>query len=452
MTCPRVLVAGTSSGCGKTTAVCALLLLLKRRALAVSSLKCGPDYLDPMFHRAILQTPSANLDPFFCVENLLRYLLSENAGRDLTLLEGVMGYYDGTGESGTDNSTYTVAQKTGTPVVLLINARGAAASVLAVLEGFVRFQPDSAICGVIFNQISPSVYEACKKGIQKRFSRKVLPLGYLPKLPEDCLLSSRHLGLVTPQEVPDLTARLEKLADLCENTLDISGLLALAKTAGPLSFHLPLLPLLPPIRLAAAKDRAFCFFYEETLRLFRKMGAQIDFFSPLADEPVPEQADGLLLPGGYPELYTDRLAQNRRAKESVRHALTDGMPTLAECGGFQYLGAALDGREMCGILPHHSHNTGRLVRFGYVTLTSHTDGLLGKAGLILPAHEFHYYDSTQNGASFTAVTPGKRTWDCIVHTDTLYAGYPHLYLWASLPAAQSFYQKCLSYRQRKELS
>ena len=277
MTCPRVLVAGTSSGCGKTTAVCALLLLLKRRALAVSSLKCGPDYLDPMFHRAILQTPSANLDPFFCDENLLRYLLSENAGRDLTLLEGVMGYYDGTGESGTDNSTYTVAQKTGTPVVLLINARGAAASVLAVLEGFVRFQPDSAICGVIFNQISPSVYEACKKGMQKRFSRKVLPLGYLPKLPEDCLLSSRHLGLVTPEEVPDLTARLEKLADLCENTLDINGLLALAKTAGPLSFHPPLLPLLPPFVLRPQRIGPFAFSTKKPCGCFGKWARRSSF-------------------------------------------------------------------------------------------------------------------------------------------------------------------------------
>jgi cobyrinic acid a,c-diamide synthase len=199
-----------------------------------------------------------------------------------------------------------------------------------------------------------------------------------------------------------------------------------------------------------ARDDAFCFVYDDTERLFRNMGAEIEYFSPLAGEEVPADADGLLLPGGYPELHAEELENSVSSRESVKNAVDGGMPTIAECGGFQYLGEELAGRKMCGVLPHSSFDTGKLVRFGYVAITAGHDGLLGPGGTQLRTHEFHYWDSTDNGTSFHAVKPNGRNWDCGVMTDTLYAGYPHLYLMSCIPAAEAFYRKCLEYKKGRE--
>ncbi len=445
---PRVLIAGTSSGSGKTTAVCAILTLLKRRGIAVTACKCGPDYIDPMFHESVLGIPSANLDPFFCDDNLLHTLLA-GSGRDMTVIEGVMGYYDGTGADGTDNSTHTVASKTDTPVILVVNAKGASTSLLAVIEGFLHFQPDSRIGGVIFNNITAMTYTMLKKQMDKRFGDRIRAVGFIPKLPEDCILGSRHLGLVTAAEIGDLREKLDKIADLCSETLDLDALSDIAQTAQPLEYTPSVIPELPAVKIAAARDAAFCFYYKDTLHLLEKMGAELVYFSPLKNEPVPENTTGLLLGGGYPELYADVLAKNEISRESIRHAVENGMPTIAECGGFQYLGRTLEDKQMCGVLPHDSVNTGKLVRFGYVTLTSKTNGLFGKAGVTFRGHEFHYYDSTDNGNAFTAVKSNGRSWECVQYTDTLYAGYPHLFLPANIPAAEAFYKKCLVYKEKK---
>ena len=449
MNLPRVIFAGTNSGSGKTTAVCAVLTLLKRRLIHVSSCKCGPDYIDPMFHRAVLSIPCSNLDPFFYDADMLRYLLSENSGEDLTVIEGVMGYYDGTGASGTDNSTYTVAERTDSPVILVVNAKGASASLIAGIEGFLNYVPGSHIKGVLFSRMSQMNHENVKRLMKDRFGDRVRSVGYIPELPGDCILPSRHLGLVTAGEIADLSKRLDKTADICADTVDIDEILSIANAAPELSFNAPDIPHHEPIRLAVAHDEAFCFYYHDTLRLFEKMGAEITYFSPLADEAVPEHADGLLLGGGYPELHTRELKANTNTKTSVYEAVKSGMPTIAECGGFQYLGTELSGRRMCGVLPHKSFDTGRLVRFGYIAMTAHHSGLLGGKGTVLKAHEFHYWDSTDNGNAFEAKKPNGRSWRCGVMTDTLYAGYPHLCLCADIHAAESFYQHCLTYKEKK---
>ena len=177
MNAPRILIAGTNSGSGKTTAVSTILTLIRRRGLNVRALKCGPDYIDPMFHEKALGIPCTNLDPFFCDSKLLRHLLLQNAGSDITVIEGVMGYYDGTGRDGTDNSTYSVARLTDTPVILVVNASGASTSLLAVIEGFRNYRADSNIRGVIFNGITRSTYET----IKQQLSSDIVPLGYIPK-------------------------------------------------------------------------------------------------------------------------------------------------------------------------------------------------------------------------------------------------------------------------------
>jgi cobyrinic acid a,c-diamide synthase len=444
----KLLFAAPASGSGKTTVTCAVLTALKRRGSRVHAFKCGPDYIDPMFHESVLSIPSANLDPFFCDDNLLRTLLAESGG-EMTVIEGVMGYYDGTGESGMDNSTYTVAAKTDTPVILVVNAKGASTSLLAVIEGFLHFLPDSRICGVIFNNITAMTYAMLKKQMDNRFAGRIRAVGYIPKLPEDCILGSRHLGLITAAEIGDLREKLDKIADLCAETLDIDVLSEIAHTAEPLDYTPPIIEKLPPVKLAVARDAAFCFYYKDTLKLFEKMGAELVSFSPLADEPLPADADGLLLGGGYPELYADVLERNETSRESIRRAIESGMPTIAECGGFQYLGQKLDGRKMCGVLQHDSVNTGKLVRFGYITLTAKNDGLFGETGTNFRAHEFHYYDSTDNGDSFTSVKQNGRTWDCVRYNETMYAGYPHLFLPANIPAAEAFYKKCLIFKEKQ---
>lgn len=449
MRTPRVIIAGVSSGSGKTTAVCAILSLLKQNNADVRACKCGPDYIDPMFHRKVTGVPCAGLDPFFCDGDLLKYLLCKNAGERVTVIEGVMGYYDGTGKTGTDNSTFTVAGKTDSPVILVVDGKGSSSSILAVIEGFLKFTDDSRIKGVLLNRVSKMNYANVRRLMADRFGDKIVPVGYMPELPEDCRIPSRHLGLVTADEITDLSRRIGRTAALCRETIDINALLFVADTAPELIYKAPKIKRYGKIKLAVAYDNAFCFYYGDTLDMFREMGADIEFFSPLDDMPVPDGSDGLIIGGGYPELYADRLESNTKAKESVKKAVLSGMPVIAECGGFQYLGKELDGKEMCKALGHSSYDTGGLVRFGYVTLTSKKDGLFGAAGTELKAHEFHYRDSTDNGNGFTAKKPNGKEWECAVYTDTLYAGYPHLFLMSNISAAESFYEKCLEYKENK---
>lgn len=449
MNIPRILFAGTASGSGKTSAVCIVERLLQRRAADIRAFKCGPDYIDPMFHSDVLGIPATNLDPFFCDKERLCQLLCAHAGADINIIEGVMGYYDGTGETGTENSTFSVADKTQTPVVLVVDGKGAAASLLATIEGFVRFVPNSRICAVLFNRMRPGTYQTICRLLQKRFGNTVVTVGYIPPFAEEYRLPSRHLGLVTSAEIRDLQQRMDALADLCEETIDIDTIMALADTAAALEVPPFTVPHFDSICLAYAYDAAFCFYYHDTLSLFEKMGAVLVPFSPLKNEPLPEEADGLLLGGGYPELYAAQLAENRLSAESVRKALAGGMPAIAECGGFEYLGKTLDGYAMCGVLAHESTAAGKLVRFGYVTLSAQKEGVFGEAGTQLKTHEFHYWDSTLNGADFVAQNARGTQYPAAITTDTIYAGFPHLYLPACVRAAESFYRKCLSYKEKK---
>lgn len=474
---PRVIIAGTNSGSGKTTVTCALLSLLKRRGVQVRACKCGPDYIDPMFHEHVLSVSSTNLDPFFCSEDMLKYLLKNNAGGDITVIEGVMGYYDGAGSDGTDYSTYSVSRMTGTSVILVVDAKGAAASLLAVIEGFLKFREDSRIAGVIFNRASKMTYAYLKKMMYDRFQGVVIPVGYIPVLPAECTLESRHLGLVTAGEIEELDKKIEKITDIVEETLefDIEEIMKIARTADHMPEELSwsigncdrkahhkkcgeaaiiydpggmVIPAREKIRIAVARDEAFCFYYRDTLELLKRMGAEITIFSPLKNEPVPEGACGLLIGGGYPELHAKELEANTVSRESIFKAVKDGIPTIAECGGFQYLGKSIDGRKMCGVLDFESKRKEKLVRFGYIELHCRERGLFGEADVKIRGHEFHYYDSTDNGTDCTAEKVNGKKYDCCFYTDTLYAGYPHLYLASDPEAAEHFYTKCLEYQQK----
>lgn len=450
-TAGRFLLAGTGSGCGKTTVTCAVVQALADRGLRVGAFKCGPDYIDPMFHSRITGAKSANLDGFFFSENTLRYLLARNSrDRDVSVIEGVMGYYDGAGMTTTRASTWETGRTVGAPTVLAVSARGAALSVLAVIQGFLTLEADSGIRGVILNHCSPMAYQSLAGAIRERFAGRVEPLGFLPPMPE-CALESRHLGLVTAGEVEGLREKMGLLARQAERTIDLDGLLRLADSAPPLRFDPVELPRYGErARIAVARDRAFCFYYEDSLAALEELGGELVPFSPLSDGALPENIHGLLLGGGYPELYAADLARNESMRRAVRAAVEAGLPCIAECGGFMYLTQAIGEHPMAGVLPGRCFDAGRLTRFGYVTLRAREDCLLCRAGEEIRGHEFHYWDAEAPGGAFTARKPGGRTWDCAIAAKTLYAGYPHFHFYANPAFAVNFYEACLKEKKRHD--
>ena len=531
---PRLLIAAPASGGGKTTFTCGLLHTLVRRGLRPLACKCGPDYIDPMFHDRVIGAKSRNLDLFFASEQLVRQLLVEDSDAcDVTVIEGVMGYYDGIAVSDAA-SAWDVARSTDTPAVLVVDGRGRARSIAAEVMGFMQLRSPSNIAGVVVNRVSASLYPRLKELIESECGVHVY--GYLPKL-DDCSLESRHLGLVLADEVADLRQKLDVLADTMDQTVDVDGLLELARGAAPICVddrsEAPAMPSETPrsaaspsaralrsssikeeesvqrvssgtagasggtpseaprsatspsaralrsssvegeegvqrvssgaagasggtysVRIAVARDAAFCFYYADALRMLEKFGAQLVEFSPISDRALPEGISGLYLGGGYPELHASELSENDAMLASMRAAIEGGMPTVAECGGFMYLHESMEDADgavwpMVGIVSGQVFRTPRLGRFGYVTLTAKHDGLLAEAGDTLQAHEFHYWDSTNPGDAFSAQKPqSTRGWECCISTDTLHAGYPHLYFPGNPKAAQRFVEACRRFADR----
>ena len=448
---PRIVLAGTNSGCGKTTVACAILQALVNRELNVGAFKCGPDYIDPMFHSRIIGAECTNLDLFFFDENTLKYLLAKNGeGRDISVIEGVMGFYDGMGLTTTAASTYEVSLFTESPTVLVVAAKGASLSVMAVIQGFLDFCPNNLIKGVILNQCTASTYSVLAKEIEARFAGRVQLLGFLPTMRE-CSLESRHLGLITAAEVQGLHEKLNMLASQAERTIDIDGLLALAASAAPVYCEEVNLPKQrETVRIAVARDNAFCFYYEDSLDALREMGVELVPFSPLSNSELPQDIQGMYLGGGYPELYAQRLSENAPMRASVKAALERGVPCIAECGGFMYLTESIASYPMVGFIPGKSFDTGKLTRFGYIGLKAGHDTLLCTAGGEIRGHEFHHWDSENTGGSFTAVKASGKSWKCVHATETLYAGYPHFHFYSNPDFAVSFYNACLKEKHKND--
>lgn len=447
---PRLIVTGTNSGAGKTTITCALLQALVNRKRAVSTFKCGPDYIDPMFHSNIIGAKSSNLDAFFFDENTLNYLLAENAtDSDISIIEGVMGFYDGLGITSTSASTYELAKTTKSPVVMVVGARGAALSVLAVIEGFINFMPNHLIAGVILNQCSAMTYKILAKAIEERFNGQIKPLGFLPKL-NDCIIESRHLGLVTANEIKNLKEKMQLLASKAEAYIDLDALIALANSAPAINYTAIDTARYPKaVNIAVAMDRAFCFYYQDSLDLLKKMGARLTYFSPLTDATLPPDIDGLYLGGGYPELYAKELSENVTMLHSIKTALENKIPCIAECGGFMYLTEKIADMPMVGFIKGSSYDTGKLVRFGYVTAEAKKPHMLGAKGDCIKAHEFHHWDSEISGSDYTMTKASGKSWDAVIAKDHLYAGYPHFHFYSNLKFAENFYETCINYKSRR---
>lgn len=467
---PRILFTAPKSGCGKTLITCGFLEILRRKGLSAASFKCGPDYIDPMFHKRALGADAGNLDSYFTGPDLLRYLFQCRAkGKDISVLEGAMGYYDGIGGQSEQGSAYEIAKITGTPVVLIVDAKGASVSLAAVIRGMADYRKDSNISGVLLNRVSPSYYERLQRVMEEETGLPVL--GYVPEH-TDFSLPSRHLGLMEPEKLPRVQDWVKRIADQMEKTVAADKLLELAKQA--VFQEEAKTPVLPgpklPVRLAVARDEAFSFAYEENYELLERMGAKLVFFSPLHDAKLPEAVDGLILGGGYPESYVRELEKGP-VRQELRKACGLGMPCLAECGGFLYLQQELEGDSggkesraaedqnpekteqiaqtgrMAGVLSGRGFRTEKLQRFGYVECENRRAGLWGRRGQKLRGHEFHYWDSTKPGEDVIARKPfGGREVSCMVHTHTMAAGFPHFYYYSNPEILYQFLLCCHKYQ------
>ena len=454
-TIPRIMIAGVNSGSGKTTITCGILQMIKNRGLHPVAFKCGPDYIDPMFHKSVLGIDGSNLDLFLFQKETARYLLQKNMEcADIAVIEGVMGFYDGIGADGTDCSTYDVAKTVKAPTILIVPCQGMSTSALAMVKGFLEYKKDNNIQGIIFNHMHRTTFEEMKKLWQPNAPQL---LGYIDQIPKELQFESRHLGLVTALEIDEIKKKLKELASHLQNTIDLDGIIKLALGAEEVEEiskkqivykQLQEDEKNQKVRVAIAMDKAFCFYYTDNLQLFEDMGIELVSFSPLKDSHLPESICGLIFGGGYPELYLEQLSSNTTLKEEIHRALVDGMPCIAECGGFMYLNESIDGHAMVGYLKSSCSNQSRLVRFGYTTLTAKRDNLLCKTGEQLRGHEFHYYDCNDNGDSFLAAKQNGTAWDSVIATDTLYAGYPHLHFYSNQQAAYNYYLKCLEYASK----
>ena len=445
----QFLLAAPRSGSGKTTMTCALLMALKRRGCAPCAFKSGPDYIDPMFHRAVLGVESRSLDLFFSTPETVRTLYARGAaGHGAAVCEGAMGFYDGLGGVSDRASAWHLADTLGLPVLLVVEPKGQSLTLAAELKGLVNFRTPSHIAGILLNNCTARMHALLAPMLEEETGLPVL--GFLPKLPE-AVIGSRQLGLYTAAEVENLQQKLALLADAAEEHIDWPRLLALCEKEPP---ALPARAETPParVRIAVAQDEAFCFTYAETLEAFRDAGAEVVFFSPLRDTALPENIGGLYLPGGYPELHARELSENTSLLREIKQKIESGLPTAAECGGFLYLGQSLTDAEgqswpMAGVLPGEAKDAGRLVRFGYAALSADSDSMLFRAGESFPVHEFHHWDSTANGTALAAKKPvGGAEWRCGFIDEHFYAGFPHLY-WAGTPLPQRFAAAAENYRR-----
>ncbi len=438
----RIMIAAAKSGSGKTIFTCGLLRLLKRSGFDVGSFKCGPDFIDPMFHRTVLGVRGGNLDPFFCTHEDLQNLVAKRS-EEYIVMEGAMGIYDGISGMGINGSCYEVASATLTPIILIIDAKGIGSTIASLIKGILIDDKEKLISGIILNRASKSYLESVtpliNEAIRESKSEAVI-IGNIPS--ESSLkLESRHLGLKLPEEINDIGEQIDSFSDLIFNNCSLDSILSIMKEARDIPTNAcysndnqKILTgrVNEKLRMAVAMDEAFCFYYEENLDALRDAEIEVVPFSPLYDSHLPKNVSGILIGGGYPELYLRALSENRSIKADIKNAIESGMPSLAECGGFMYLLDSIEDEErtkwpMLGVIEGGAYNTNKLSRFGYIELNSVSNGLI-PSGEKIKGHEFHYFDSTNNGECILAEkASGTKSWKCCHMNENHIWGYPHLY-------------------------
>lgn len=462
MTGHSFLIAAPQSGSGKTTVSLAIMAAFSRRGVAVAPFKCGPDFIDPGYHRLVTGRHSINLDSWMCPGEFVHDTFqhhSRDAG--LAVIEGVMGLFDGLGASATEGSSARIAAITGAPVVLVVNARGMAASAAALVKGFASFDPRVRIAGVIFNNVGSRSHGELLRQAMSQNLPEVAVLGCIPR-DEALAIPSRHLGLVTAEDNPLPSEFFDRLADMAERCLDLDGLAGLKANPPrpPFCKGGSTMPPLTPgkdwgegsIRIALASDAAFCFVYQDNLRLLREAGAEIIPFSPLEDRALPAGIGGIYLPGGYPELYAEKLAANHAIKTAIKNVVAAGMPVYAECGGLIYLTEGIEASDnqpaadFVGIFPVRARMLPKRKALGYRQAELREETVIGTLGAVCRGHEFHYsetgtmpdgirrnYTVSRQGVSLG--TEGYSIQNCL-------ASYLHLHFGSNPQIAPKFVTAC----------
>ncbi|ANY69557.1 cobyrinic acid a,c-diamide synthase [Paenibacillus sp. BIHB 4019] len=459
----RIVIAGTGSGVGKTTTTVGLMAALARRGLAVQGFKSGPDYIDPTYHTAATGRQSRNLDSWMCPPATVKEIYSRAASTaDISIIEGVMGLYDGKNPLSNEGSTAELAVLLDCPVLLVVNCQSMARSAAAIVKGFQALDDHVRIVGVIVNKVgSDSHYEIVKAAIEQECGIPVV--GYF-KRSSELHIPERHLGLVPSIERGELSPLFDQLAAMCEASVDLEHVLALAEApvirgaaAGTSLFERR-----NPegsVRIAVAKDAAFHFYYPDNLELLEAYGAELVYFSPLAGEAVPEEVSGLYIGGGFPEEFAEQLAQQQHVHQSVRDAIAGGMPTLAECGGYMYLTEQLTNTSgnsyaMAGVLPGSVVMQGKLAALGYREAKGLGANFLLPEGDEARGHEFHYsvYVPSADREELEPAyeTKGRRgVKQEGAQLAQLVAGYTHFHFASNPVMAERWIAACMAYAARK---
>jgi cobyrinic acid a,c-diamide synthase len=453
----RMVIAGTGSGVGKTTLTIGIMSALKKRGLSVQGFKCGPDYIDPSYHTAVTSRTSRNLDSWMLTKDQVVEVFSHGQGNsDISIIEGVMGFFDGKNPETNAGSTAEISMITKSPVLLVVNCESMARSAAAIVKGFQSFAEGPNIVAVIANKVgSEGHYQLVKKAIEQECHIPVI--GYL-KRELDIEIPERHLGLIPSMERGELDSFFDKLGAIVSKTVNIEMLLELA-VAEPLVVSGRSLNFIkknePLVKIAVAKDTAFNFYYPENLEIMEAKGIEIVYFSPLGNEELPEDVDGLYIGGGFPEEFAQELALNGKTKRSVRNAIENGLPTLAECGGFMYLTQFIETTdqnhyEMVGVIPGKVQMQTKLAALGYREIIGEKlNFILGN--MIAKGHEFHYstYHPTEGDVPYAYETKGMRGVNkegYLKHN--LVAGYTHFHFASCPEMVDNWIKKCLEYRER----
>lgn len=404
--CPRVVIAGTNSGVGKTSMTVALVRALTRRGLRVQPFKVGPDYLDPTYLSVAAGRPCYNLDGWMSGKEYVRNLFTKRAGSaDIAVIEGVMGLFDGSDPVGSEGSTAEIAAWLDAPVILVVNVHGLSRSIAALVQGYATFEPHVNIAGVIANHCGSDRHAALLKESLSAVGLPpivaAVPRGALPELPR------RHLGLVTADTANLSSSILEAMANALDSHGSMELILEIAGSACPLSScsaHVETKFIGKNVRLGISRDAAFHFYYPDNLESLADAGCELVEFSPIADEALPDNLDGLYLGGGYPEEHAQELSRNAGMLESIRRFAAADRPIYAECGGLMYLSQGIESRDgerlrLVGLLPWWTRMLEKRKSLGYVEVTLARDSLFGSFGATLRGHEFHYSEIVGDSAS-----------------------------------------------------
>jgi cobyrinic acid a,c-diamide synthase len=445
------ILAGTNSGCGKTTLTIGLMALMASRNLRVAPFKTGPDFIDPSFHTMAAGSTSYNLDSYLLDQNTVQYLFQKHLeNKDIAIVEGVMGMFDGLGDDG-QGSTAELARILNLPVILVVSCKSLYQSVAAIVKGFAQFDPRVRVAGVVLNHVAAGEhYQFLKNYIETQTG--IPCIGHLPNN-KDIALESRHLGLVQAEEVDALSQKIETLGSVLAETIDVDLLMKITALNDNLVVNdaavSPWKRDLRGLRLGVARDKAFRFYYEDNLELLRENGAEIIEFSPLHDRDIPGMVNAMYIGGGYPEVFAAELSANQEFRKALKQKIENGMPVLAECGGLMYLTNEIktlsaEQFPMCGIFNCSAKMTKRLQRFGYCEVSW--------KGVATRAHEFHHSELVLENndllLDFSIRKPSKnKQWNCGLSYKNAIAGYPHFHFYSNAV----FYNKIIDLWMQKTI-